>query len=119
MAKLVLNAKTIETFQKKVLKDWGEVGTTDPEILQAAHDAAVMEIRANKEKLGVRGEATERKPRAPRKLDAIKVSLLEAISSGLTALGISATVRADAEVNFQYKGVDYTVKLVKHRQPKA
>lgn len=115
---IVLNAKNIETFTKRVLKDWGEVGTTDPEILKAAHDAAVMEIRASKEKLGVRGEATEKKPRAPRKLDTVKVSLLEAIANGLTGLGISATLRADAEVNFQYKGIDYTVKLVKHRPPK-
>lgn len=115
---IVLNAKTIETFTKRVLKDWGEVGTTNPEILKAAHEAAVMEIRASKEKLGARGEATEKKPRAPRKLDEGKVFILEAIAKGLELVGIACEIRKDADISFQWKDVEYTVKLVKHRPPK-
>lgn len=53
-----------------------------------------------------------------RKVDNKKLELLTNISEYLETLGIATTVNKEIELNFIYENENYSLKLIRHRQPK-
>lgn len=60
------------------------------------------------------------KVKRERKVDETKKAILEAFTLSLNEMG--ATVKpltTEAEMHFDFDGAEYTIKLIKHRPPKA
>ena len=54
-----------------------------------------------------------------RKVDEQKLEIINALNAAVAEFADGTTsVKNEAEVSFTCKGVDYTVKLIKHRPPK-
>lgn len=62
----------------------------------------------------------ERKPRTrPPKVDEVKAPLLEAAMKAMVDYGVTVTeVVNQANFSFTYKGLSFTIKLIKHNTPK-
>ena len=82
------------------------------------------DLTAEQKKVIKDATKTTSKKRAPskreRKVDETKKVLLEQIQSMLKTLGIEdVTMKTETELNFPYEHEQYTLKLIKHRAPKA
>lgn len=82
------------------------------------------DLTAEQKKVIKDATKTTSKKRAPskreRKVDETKKALLEQIQSMLKTLGIEdVAMKTETELNFPYEHEQYTLKLIKHRAPKA
>lgn len=79
-----------------------------------------LDKKAKKTKIN--HEATDKTKRKKkeyiRKVDSKKLELLTCVGSYLETLGIKATVNKEIELNFIYENENYSLKLIRHRQPK-
>ena len=107
--------KLIATIMKEAEAD-GE-----PVTREEAEEMAKMEINANKDvKRYEQGEKPRKKAEKVRKVDEEKRYLLQNVKDTLEDLGAETKlIKTETEVTFTYNGNNYTIKLTKHRPPKA
>jgi len=107
--------KLIATIMKEAEAD-GE-----PVTREEAEEMAKMEINANKDvKRYEQGEKSKKNAAKVRKVDEEKKVLLQNIKDTLEDLGAETKfIKTETEVTFAYNGNNYTIKLTKHRPPKA
>ena len=105
----------IATIMREAEKD-GE-----PVTREEAVEMAKMEIQANKDlKRYEQGEKPRKKAEKVRKVDEEKKYLLGCVSDllkGVVGAEVIAT-KTETEVEFNYNGNHYSIKLTKHRPPK-
>ena len=96
----------------------------EPITKEEAEEMAKMEIGAKEIKRYEQSdEKKERKPRE-RKVDEIKGHILKMIKVLIEGMLLgegepaNVTMKAETDLNFSYKGDDYTIKLTKHRPKK-
>lgn len=117
MAKVIDREKLIQQILKECAAD-GE-----PVSRKEAEEMADMTIKAESNGT-TKIVGKQDKPRKPtqkeRKVDETKKSLLSYVRTAFENLGISITeVKTETEINFQYGGECFTLKLIKHRQKKT
>lgn len=62
----------------------------------------------------------KRKPSSRiRKVDTEKKFLLHILNSALADVDIQATPHNETELSFKYNSTDFTIKLIRHREPKS
>ena len=108
--------KLIDTIMKEAEKE-GE-----PVTLEEAIEMAKMEIKANEDiKRYEKAEKPRKKTEKVRKVDEEKKLLLEVIEDALTEDNHCEIIsrKTETELTFTYNDNNYTVKLTKHRPPKA
>jgi len=60
------------------------------------------------------------KPKRERKVDEAKKKILEGFTEYLASVGANVQpLTTEAEMHFSLDGAEYTIKLIKHRPPKA
>lgn len=92
----------------------------EPVTLEEAMEMAMMELKASEDKRYEKKEKPRKKPEKVRKIDEEKKVLLQNIKDTLEDLGAEVSlIKTETEVTFAYNGNNYTVKLIKHRPPKA
>ena len=108
--------KLIATIMKEAEAD-GE-----PVTREEAEEMAKMEIQANKDiKRYEQGEKPRKKAEKVRKVDEEKKYILDCVSD-LLKDGVGAEIiatKTETEIEFNYNGNHYSMKLTKHRPPKA
>lgn len=68
----------------------------------------------------VQGEKPKKKAVKERKVDEEKGHILGCLSETLKEMGVeNATTKTETEISFEMNGNKYTLKLTKHRPPKA
>ena len=83
-------------------------------------EVAEMEKKASKMHRYEQSDKPRKKAEKVRKVDEEKGHLLGCIKTLLEGLGADVTVtKTETEIAFGYGGNSYTVKLTKHRPPKA
>ena len=117
MAKVIDREKIIQRILKECAADGEPVSRAE------AEEMADMEIKAETNGT-TKIVGKQDKPRKPstreRKVDETKKSLLSYVRTALENLGISITdVKTETEINFQYGGECFTLKLIKHRPKKT
>lgn len=115
-------AKSINTLMEEIMKECAKNG--EPVSKEEAFEMAKMELGAKEVKSYVATEKVKQKAKSPRKgrTDTDKTTLIDYIYKGLfirTDLDNLAVANPQTEVTFTYNGSEYSVKLVKHRPPKA
>ena len=106
--------KLIETIMAEAEKD-GE-----PVTKEEAEEMAEMEIKAGNIKNYT--ESKDKKPRKPkeRKIDEEKKYLLGCVKTLFEEMGADIlNVKTETEIEFNYQNTHYSIKLTKHRPPKA
>ena len=105
--------KLITSIMKEAEKD-GE-----PVTREEAKEMAEMEIKAKSINRYEQSEKPRKKAVKERKVDEQKLEIINALNAAVAEFADgTASVKNEAEVSFICKGVDYTVKLIKHRPPK-
>ena len=98
----------------------------EPITREEAEEMAEMEIKAKGIK--VYEQAEDKKPRKPRerKIDEDKLYLLMTIKDCIVKdilepykRDTTTTMKNETELSFGFEGNQYTIKLIKHRPPKA
>ena len=105
----------IATIMREAEKD-GE-----PVTREEAEEMARMELKANKDlKRYEQGEKPRKKAEKVRKVDEEKKDILQDVKNLLEDKGAEVLlIKTETEVTFTYNGNKYTIKLTKHRPPKA
>ena len=105
----------IATIMKEAEKD-GE-----PVTREEAEEMAKMEIQANKDlKRYEQSEKPRKKAEKVRKVDEEKKHILTNVSTLLSTIGADIVeTKTETEIVFNYNGNHYSIKLTKHRPPKA
>lgn len=86
-------------------------------VVKNAITADITEIKTEKAKRRyVKSDKPRKQTERVRKVDEVKKNILTKMAG---TLDVSYTMKNEAEFSFTLDGVDYTVKLVKHRPPKA
>ena len=108
----------LEKLAKQIMKECEKDG--EPVSFEEALEMAEMEIKAKGIKRYEHSESKteKKKERPPRKVDSVKLKLLTACATGIENLGYKVSMHNEADFDFVCDGVEYTVKLVKHRPPK-
>ena len=105
--------KLITSIMKEAEKD-GE-----PVTREEAKEMAEMEINAKSINRYEQSMKPRKKAVRERKVDEQKLEIINALNAAVAEFADGTTsVKNEAEVSFTCKGVDYTVKLIKHRPPK-
>ena len=94
----------------------------EPVTREEAEEMAKMEMNANKDvKRYEQGEKPRKKAEKIRKVDETKKMILTTIFETIQDDFDSdtATMENETSVHFTYKNEKYTIKLIKHRPPKA
>lgn len=84
-------------------------------------ESAIMDFKAGKNRVYIKSETKERKKvERVRKVDTEKGRLLGICKTALESDGIVITSeKTETEISFSVDGVEYTLKLTKHRPKKA
>ena len=98
----------------------------EPITKEEAEEMAKWELSAKDIKRYEQKDLKEKTPRKQkeRKIDETKVEILKKLSIVIEGMQLNngedknTTIRGDADFSFSYGGVNYTVKLVKHRPKK-
>ena len=83
------------------------------------------DLTAEQKKVVKKASSTQSKPhekvKRERKVDTEKQFLIECLVNGLKSTAETSDIQTknEVEINFKAYGNDYTVKLIKHRPPKA
>lgn len=111
--------KKIEQLIITIMKEAEKDG--EPVTREEAEEMARMEIKANKDlKRYEQSEKPRKKAEKVRKIDEEKKYLLQNVKDVLEDLGAETkAIKTETEVTFAYNGNNYTIKLTKHRPPKA
>lgn len=105
-----------ERLVASIMKEAEEDG--EPVTKEEAEEMADMEIKAKGIKRYEQSEKPRKKVTKERKIDPDKLELIKVLAETFEDYeGLS--VKNEAEVSFKYHGGEYTVKLIKHRPPKA
>ena len=117
MAKAIDREKLIQQIIKECAADGEPVSRAE------AEEMADMTIKAESNgttKIVGKQDKPRKSSTRERKVDEAKKSLLSYVKTALENLGISITeVKTETEINFQYGGDCFTLKLIKHRQKKT
>lgn len=107
--------KLINTIMKEAEAD-GE-----PVTYEEAKEMAEMEIKANKDcKQYVVSDKPRKKAEKVRKIDEEKKHILGCVKTLLEGMKAEIiSTKTETEIEFGYGGNRYTIKLTKHRPPKA
>lgn len=109
--------KNLDLSKEEAIQMWlEEEGEETNEEWEAA-DTKAKEVKINHG-----AEADKKKPRKPRerKVDEIKLRLINIVADALTEQEIKITdVKNEVEISFDYEEESYTFKLTKHRKKKA
>ena len=107
--------KLIDTIMKEAEKE-GE-----PVTLEEAIEMAEMEMKANADiKRYEQAEKPRKKAEKVRKVDEEKKHLLNCVKTLFEGLGATIiATKTETEIEFCFNGNHYTIKLTKHRPPKA
>ena len=115
--------KKLETLAKKIMKEMEM--DNEPVTFEEALEMAKMEIGAKEVKLVNQAkEKKERKPRE-RKVDNEKADILKSIKVLIEGMILnkggtpSVEMKNETELSFTFGVNNYTIKLIKHRPPKA
>lgn len=109
----------LETLITTIMREAEKDG--EPVTREEAEEMAKMEINANKDlKRYEKSEKTRKKVEKVRKVDEEKKFLLSQMVGCLNTLSVDEIkVKTETEISFQYGDNAYTLKLTKHRPPKA
>ena len=109
----------MEKLIDTIMKEAEEEG--EPVTLEEAIEMAKMEMKANEDvKRYEKAEKPRKKTEKVRKVDEEKGFLLQNVKDTLEDLGAETKlIKTETEVTFTYNGNNYTIKLTKHRPPKA
>ena len=109
---------TIDVLAKKIFAECEKEG--EPVTMDEAREMAEMEMKATGTTIHETKAGNKTKNR-PRKVDETKKALLDCIKTALDDFeGAEVqTVKTETEITFTFGGDRYTVKLTKHRPPKA
>ena len=89
----------------------------DMGLIDAGEKATITEIASTPQKRRyVKSDKPRKKAERVRKVDEEKKVILEKLMS---VIDVEKTVKNEAEFSFNLNGIDYTVKLVKHRPKKG
>lgn len=110
----------MEKLEKLALSIFEEMEKDgEPVTMEEAKEMAKMEV--NSKELCRRYEKTD-KPRVSvvreRKVDANKQFLIGKFYFTLEEIGIIGEIQNESAITFEYKGDNYSLKLVKHRKKK-
>lgn len=87
---------------------------------EVTSDLTAEQKKAVKEVTKTTSEKPRAKAKRERKIDHDKLEILQACDDALCDLVDNVCERkTETELNFEYNGVKYTLKLIKHRPPKA
>ena len=123
MSKTVTNggrsmAITKEALAKKIFAECEKEG--EPVTMEEALEMAEMEINANGDRRYEQSTKQRKTATKERKVDTTKKRFLGGFQTYLEGCGgIITSIKNEAEFSFTFEGESYTVKLVKHRQPKT
>ena len=112
-----VNKMDKEKLINDIMKDAAEDG--EPITREEAEEMAEMELKAKSNRRYEQAEV--KKPRKPkeRKVDSIKKEILELLTEVLVDYGCLITsTKTETEISFNFNGVNYTLKLTKHRPKK-
>lgn len=106
-----------ETLIEEILKQYEKDG--EPITREQAEEVAEMELKAKNLVHYAHSELKEKKERKPRerKIDTNKDYLLKEITNHLLKIAGIDTVdtKTETEINFTFRGDNYTLRLIKHR----
>ena len=89
----------------------------DMGLIDAGEKATITEIASTPQKRRyVKSDKPRKKAERVRKVDEEKKVILEKLMS---VIDVEKTVKNEAEFSFNLNGIDYTVKLIKHRPKKG
>ena len=89
----------------------------DMGLIDAGEKATITEIASTPQKRQyVKSDKPRKKAERVRKVDEEKKVILEKL---MGVIDVEKTVKNEAEFSFNLNGIDYTVKLVKHRPKKS
>lgn len=88
----------------------------EPMTREESMEVAIMEMSAKQNKNYVQSTVEKKKTTKERKVDEDKKVILEQIKSVIDCLSETAEMKNETEINFEYYGNAYTVKLIKHRK---
>ena len=89
----------------------------DMGLIDAGEKATITEIASTPQKRRyVKSDKPRKKVERVRKVDEEKKVILEKLMS---VIDVEKTVKNEAEFSFNLNGIDYTVKLIKHRPKKG
>ena len=118
MKKKEIRKSEIDSLALEIMEEFNSQG--EGTTLEEAREMARMEL-ANKENRRYEQSDKPRKPSSrERKVDEDKKHLLHCIKILVEGLGgVVTSIKNEAEFSFKFKEDSYTVKLIKHRPPKA
>lgn len=109
--------KVIQRIMRECEKD-GE-----PVTREEAEEMAEYEIKAKingTEKVVGSADKPRKTAKKERKVDTEKAGILTACKETIENMGGKITnIKTETEINFSFNGTEYSVKLIKHRPPKA
>ncbi len=92
----------------------------EPVTREEAEEMARMEMGAKQERHYEQSDKPRKKLERERKVDKTKGAILAELKETLDSIGANVTgVKTETEIKFDYDGEKYTLKLTKHRPPKA
>lgn len=124
-----------QVINKQVVHLMKTLGCSEAEAIQIIKDDEAIEKgeklfeqtaeqkKATKQMSSAGGGKHKEKVKRERKVDEDKATLIKAIDEGLRKVGVpfiggNLAPQNTAELNFEFNGNSYTVKLIKHRKPK-
>ena len=106
-----------EKLITKIIKECEQDG--EPVTKEEAEEMAEIEIKAKSINRYEQSMKPRKKAIRERKVDEQKLEIINTLNAAVAEFADGTTsVKNEAEVSFTCKGVDYTVKLIKHRPPK-
>lgn len=108
---------------EELLAEWKQEFPGDPgNTLENALESAKAELNVKDLSLIPRGETKKERKKVERvhKVDEPKKLMVDGIVTALTAIeGVTMKeIKNEAEIHYTLDGVEYTIKLIKHRPPK-
>lgn len=82
-------------------------------------DGEQMQEKAKAVKNYTQGEKPKRKNSKERKIDTEKLEILKRIKCLLEGFGYSVELEKEVALHFKMNGSEYSLKLIKHREPKS
>lgn len=107
--------KEIKILTAEIMQQMAEDGT--PVTNEEAVEMAKMEINSRQINRYT-SSGNKKVSRKPRKLDEMKMFLLDTLVESVFIFTDELNRKFDSEFSFLYKGESYTVKLIKHRPKK-